>query len=143
MELALRLHAYVRAQAIGELFVGPLDVNLEPGLALLPDMFVVPNGELTRRDDVVRRLSLAVEILSPGSARHDRVTKRPTYQRNRVPEYWIVDDRSRTVERWRPDDERPEVIDGVIEWFPAGADHAFQLDLAAFVAKLAPADDAM
>ena len=60
--------------------------------------------------DVVRRLLLAVEVVSPGSARHDRVTKPPRYQRNRVPEYWIVDDSSRTVERWRPGDERAELI---------------------------------
>jgi Uma2 family endonuclease len=141
--LTALLYAYVRAQGIGELFVAPLDVNLEPGLVLQPDMLVVPNGELTKRDDVVRHLSLAVEIVSPSSARHDRVTKRPMYQRNRVPEYWIVDDRSRTVERWRPDDERPELIDGVIEWLPAGASQAFHLDLAAFFAELALADEGM
>jgi Uma2 family endonuclease len=141
LELALRLHAYIRAQGIGELFAAPLDVNLEPGLVLQPDMLVVPNGELTKRADVVRHLLLAVEILSPSSARHDRVTKRPKYQRNRVPEYWIVDDRSRTVERWRPDDERPELIDGVIEWLPVSASEPFRLDLAAFFAELAPADE--
>ncbi|HEY4131795.1 MAG TPA: Uma2 family endonuclease [Gemmatimonadaceae bacterium] len=141
LRLTVLLDAYVRAQAVGELFAAPLDVNLEPALVLQPDILVVPNGELRMHDDIVRHLSLAVEILSPSSARHDRVTKRPKYQRHRVPEYWIVDDRSRTVERWRPDDERPELIDGVIEWLPTGASEAFRLDLSAFFAELAPVDE--
>ena len=140
LRLAVLLDAYVRAQAVGEVFAAPLDVNLEPGLVLQPDILVVPNGELKKRDDVVHHLSLAIEILSPTSAHHDRVAKRPKYQRNRVPEYWIVDDRSRTVERWRPHDERPELIDGAVKWLPSGASQPFRLDLAAFFAELVPMD---
>src|SRR5215831_10815956 len=88
---------YVRRHALGETFLSPLDVKLEPGLVLQPDRLAVPTGELQRRSDIVRHLLLAVEIVSPSSARHDRVRKRPHYQRHRVPEYWIVDDMSQTV----------------------------------------------
>src|SRR4029434_9272458 len=74
----------------------PLDVKREPGLVLQPDLLVVPAGELRRRADTVRRLLLAVDIVSPSSARHDRVRKRPHYQRTRVPEHWTVRDTSPT-----------------------------------------------
>src|SRR3982751_3944824 len=44
--LTVLLDAYVRAQALGEVFFSPLDVKLEPGLVLQPDVLVVPAGEL-------------------------------------------------------------------------------------------------
>jgi len=78
--LFVQIEAYVRQYALGEAFPSPLDVKLEPGLVLQPDLLVVPAGELRRRSDAVGRLLLAVEILSPTSARHDRVTKRPRYR---------------------------------------------------------------
>jgi Uma2 family endonuclease len=140
-QLFVLLDAYVRAQSLGEAFPSPLDVKLEPGLVLQPDLLVVPTGELRRRSDIVRHLLLAVETVSPGSARHDRVTKRPRYQRNRVPEYWIVDDTSQTIERWRPDDERPELLAEQMVWHPTGASEPFVLDLVRFFADVAPAEE--
>ena len=139
--LFVRIEAYVRQHVLGEAFPSPLDVKLEPGLVLQPDVLVVPAGELRRRSDVVRRLLLAIEILSPSSARHDRVTKRPRYQRNRVPEYWIVDDTSQTVERWTPDDDRPELLAEQLLWHPAGTPEPFLLDLIRFFADAAPEDE--
>ena len=141
IRLTLALGSYVGAHGFGELFVSPLDVKLEPGLVLQPDLLVVPTGELRRRSDIVRRLLLAVEIVSPSSARHDRVTKRPRYQRNRVPEYWVVDDMSQTIERWTPDDERPEIVAEQLVWHPAGASEPFVLDLARFFKDVAAEDD--
>jgi len=47
-----------------------------------------------------------------------------------VGEYWIVDADSRLVERWRPEDERPEIVTSVLRWsLPGGASGA--IDLAA------------
>ena len=135
------LHEYVRAAALGEAFFSPLDVRLQPGLVLQPDLLVVPAGELRRRSDVIGRLLLAVETVSPSSARHDRVTKRPVYQRNRVPEYWAVDETSRTVERWSPDDERPELLADRLVWHPAGATEPFTVDLVAFFESVAVEDE--
>jgi Uma2 family endonuclease len=140
IRLAVLLDTYVRSQGLGEVFASPLDVKLEPGLVLQPDLLVVPAGELRRRSDVVRRLLLATEIVSPSSARHDRVRKRPHYQRNRVPEYWIVDDMSQTIERWTPDDERPELLAERLVWQPAGAAEPFVLDLVAFFKEVAAED---
>ena len=135
------LAPYVRAHGLGEAFVSPLDVELEPGLVLQPDLLVVPVGALTRRSDVVDRLLLAVEIVSPSSARHDRVRKRPHYQRHRVSEYWIIDDASQTVERWTPRDERPELIAERLQWDSGGAAEPFVLDLVQFFRDAAPEDE--
>jgi Uma2 family endonuclease len=136
--LTVLLVPYVQAHGLGEVFPSPLDVKLAPGLVLQPDVLVVPAGELTHRDDVVRRLVLAIEIISPSSARHDRVTKRPVYQRNRLPEYWIVDDAARIIERWTPDDARPEVITDELTWHPEGAAAPFELDVRMFFDEVTP-----
>ena len=141
VRLTVLLDAYVRTHALGEVFSSPLDVKLEPGLVLQPDVLVVPASELRRRSDIVRHLLLAIETVSPSSARHDRVTKRPRYQRNRVPEYWIIDDASQTVERWRPDDERPELLAEQLVWHPSGAPEPFVLDLVRFFADVAPEEE--
>jgi Uma2 family endonuclease len=136
-----RVAPYVRDQGLGETFVSPLDVLLAPELVLQPDLLVVPAGLLRIRSDVVNRLLLAVEVSSPSSARHDRVRKRPVYQRTRVPEYWVLDDQSRTVERWRPDDDRPQVIADALQWLPEGASQPFVLNVADFFREVLPAED--
>lgn len=138
LRLAVLLDLYVRAHSIGEVFTSPLDVKLEPELVLQPDILVVPSDLLHAETDRVTRLLLAVEIVSPSSARHDRVRKRPAYQRNRVPEYWVLDDRSEVVERWRPDDERAELVSGILEWRPAGLTKPFVLDLPQFFGEVLP-----
>ena len=132
---------YVGAHKLGEAFPSPLDVKLEPGLVLQPDLLVVPPGELRRRSDVIRHLLLAIEVVSPSSAKHDRVRKRPAYQRNRVSEYWIVDDVSQTVERWTPDEARPEQLAEQLVWHPTGATEPFALDLVEFFKDVAAEED--
>lgn len=108
--------------------------------ALSQDVLVVPKGELRRKSDFIQHLRLAVEVISPSSARHDRVKKRPAYQRNRVPEYWIFDDRSQTVERWGPDDDRPELLADELRWHPKGAGEPFVLDLNWFFSEVVAED---
>jgi Uma2 family endonuclease len=140
VRLTILLDAYVRPRGFGEVFSSPLDVKLQPGLVLQPDLLVVPSGELRRRSDIVKRLLLAAEVVSPSSARYDRVTKRPHYQRNRVSEYWIVDDTSQTVERWTPDDDRPELLAERLVWHPEGTPDPFVLDLVEFFKDVAAED---
>jgi len=82
---------------------------------LQPDVYVAPEAEFRDWTDV-RSLALAVEVLSPSSVRHDRVTKRPVYQRHHVGTYWVVDIDVRTVEVWHPDDERPAIATEVLAW---------------------------
>jgi Uma2 family endonuclease len=46
-----------------------------------------------------RSPDLVIEVLSPSSARFDRVKKLGYYASRRVPEYWIVNLKDRTLER--------------------------------------------
>jgi Uma2 family endonuclease len=141
--LCAALYAYVRAEKIGLAALAPRDVDLEPERSVQPDVFVVPPDEVDRfrGGDPVERLVLVAEVLSPSSARGDRVKKRALYQRNRVSEYWIVDLDARVVERWRPDDDRPEILTARVEWLPEGARAPFTLDLAAYFAEVFGEDD--
>ncbi|MBK7925485.1 MAG: Uma2 family endonuclease [Gemmatimonadetes bacterium] len=67
-----------------------------------PDLFVVPAAQATNDWRTYRDLRLAVEIVSPGSRRMDRVEKRRLYQAQGVGSYWIVDPEARLVEVWGP-----------------------------------------
>lgn len=132
------LEQYVARHALGEVLTSPADLELEPDTIVQPDVFVAPlvNGELPRRWTDVHGLLLAVEILSPGSRRHDRVTKRAFYARVGIPEYWIVDLDARTVERWRPRDTQTERCTDSIAWHPIGADEPLVLNLATLFARV-------
>jgi Uma2 family endonuclease len=82
-----------------------------PGLILSNLSGVIPDLVFFRheqRDTIVKddRLhgppALVIEILSPGSAniRRDRLAKLQLYTKHRVPEYWIIDPRSMTLEKY-------------------------------------------
>lgn len=129
--LFLRLHSYVSAHALGAVFYAPADVEFSAERMVEPDLFVVPliEGRSPRSWEEAGRLLLAVEILSPGTARADRLVKRRLYQRPGVPEYWIIDVAARLVERWRPEDERPEILTEFLEWQPAAGQDALRIAL--------------
>jgi Uma2 family endonuclease len=84
----------------------------------------------------VKQLLLAVEVLSPNTARADRVVKRALYRDERVPEFWIVDLDSRTFERSTPADPRVEMPEDRIEWTPEGASSPLVIDVAAYFAEV-------
>jgi Uma2 family endonuclease len=110
---------YVEAQRIGWALWAPADVEFSPRRLVQPDLFVVPWADrepASSRD--ISRLVLAVEVLSPSTARADRHVKRRLYQDEGVAEYWVVDPDARLIERWRPADTRPELCDESITWGP-------------------------
>ena len=83
-------------------------------------------------------LLLAIEVLSPTTARTDRQKKRRLYQTETVGEYWIVDADAQLIERWRPGDDRPEIVGDRIHWRCAGAAEPLSIDLPEFFAALVP-----
>jgi len=120
MELYTLLAAHVTAYELGDAFVAPADVVFSARRGVQPDLFVVPpfGGKRPTAFDQVKRLMLAVEIISPSTARADRVKKRFLYRDEGVPEYWIVDLDARAIERSTPTESRPEVIDERFIWAP-------------------------
>lgn len=121
LELAIRLAAYVKGNQAGHIYVAPADVVYGNGTLVQPDVFAVPlvGGRRPRTWAEAERVILAVEVLSPSTARADRTLKRRLYQKQAVPEYWIVDVDGRLVERWRAGDERPELLTDELEWRPS------------------------
>ena len=136
VRLTVLLEPFVRENRIGELIVSPFDVRFGTGRVFQPDLLVRTLSDVeSRRQDAARELRLAVEVLSPSSARYDRVDKRPRYQEERVEELWLIDPESELVERWRPDDERPEVLAQTLVWQPAGSEASVSIDLVTLFAE--------
>jgi len=124
------LEAYVSAERHGAGFTAPGDREIDAFTLVQPDVYVRPlvNGRRPRTTAEIGHPLLFVEVLSPGTARFDRVIRRARYQQYRV-EHWIVDLDARLLERWTPDAERPSIHTDVVDWTPTGASQSLALDL--------------
>ena len=132
------LDDYVAMHRLGEALTSPADVKFRAEEILQPDIFVAPaiGGRLGQTWEDVGIPLLVVEILSPSTARFDRVTKRIRYQRAGVPAYWIVDLDARVVEVWTPEAERPEIVVATLGWQPTPAVPALEIDLPGLFAAI-------
>src|SRR6185295_6312427 len=104
MELLDLVRPYVKSHRLGYTIASPADLDLRSGQLVQPDLFVgamVGNREPVEWEDYGIPI-LVAEILSPSTARYDRLTKRRRFQRSGVPVYWIVDLDARLVEVWHP-----------------------------------------
>lgn len=119
---------------VGYAFVAPADVTFSQRRCVQPDLLVMPllRGRRPERFEDVGHLLLAVEVLSPTTARADRVAKRTVYREEGVDEYWIVDLDARAIERSTPADPRVEVIADRLTWLPPGAAERLVIDVAAY-----------
>lgn len=133
-ELTLLLAPYSKALRV-ELFASPIDVTFSEGRNVQPDLAVLPrlkDGTRATTFADVGVLLLAVEVLSPSSLRTDRHIKRRVYQQEHVHEYWIVDPFSRSIERWTPESELPDVVSDALLWQPVASHEALTIDVAAY-----------
>ncbi|MCA9915194.1 MAG: Uma2 family endonuclease, partial [Anaerolineae bacterium] len=93
----------------GHVFIAPLSVRLDDYNSFQPDVFWVsannPHCEI-REDQVVGARDLAVEVISPGSARIDRGIKFEKYQEHGVREYWLVEPELAFLQVWLLQDGR-------------------------------------
>jgi Uma2 family endonuclease len=112
-------------------FTSPADISWGRDVLVQPDVFVVAPEEGRTLDWArMRTLLLVAEVISPSTARADRVLKRIRYREAGVPLYWVVDADDRVVEVWTPGDDFPAVERERLVWAPAGADQPFTLSLA-------------
>jgi Uma2 family endonuclease len=120
-----------------EVLPGPADVELEPDSTLSPDIIVFPGveGRRIRHWTEVTSLLLVVEVLSPSTARTDRVKKRDYFLRNDVGEYWIVDLDARVVERWKHGETRPDIVSDELRT-RIGDDTEIVIDIERFFARI-------
>lgn len=124
--LANALDAQIRPEQYA---ITDVDVDLrlappdEPGTVRRPDILIVPaavyrrvvrpGGGILNAGDVL----VAIELVSPGSGRRDRIAKFADYRDAGIPHYWIIDiQRGSTAETFTLTAGRGYVSDG-----PAGS----------------------
>lgn len=104
-EIYFQLKGYLRGKKC-RVYYAPIDVRLfeEEGdrpedvdYVLQPDLLVVCDENKIDRRGVHGGPDLVIEILSPSSARYDKLIKFKLYQSAGVKEYWIVDPVTRSV----------------------------------------------
>jgi Uma2 family endonuclease len=112
--------AYVRIHRLGTTLFSPADLSFREGQLVQPDLFVEArmNESQSQEWDESGVPILVAEILSPSTARFDRITKRRLYQRAGVGTYWIVDLDARLIEAWTPATDHPAIVDGELCWQP-------------------------
>ena len=93
----LMMTAALVAVAAATVFAAP------PRQANLLELFL-----LEAREDLE---TVADDVLSEGSRRHDEIRKRKLYAQHGVPEYWIVDPKIGSVEQWRLGGEAYELFE--------------------------------
>jgi Uma2 family endonuclease len=103
---------FVDANHLGVVLVAPFDIRLPGGIGnpIQPDVVFIRRDRQPRRgaprfDGVP---DLVVEVLSPGNWRFDRTTKLTAYRDAGVPEVWLVNPVTRTVEVFGLSSERPD-----------------------------------
>src|ERR1041385_8503784 len=104
MNLIRRVGRFLDDNPIG-LFVSGPGMILSNFSGVIPDaVFILreQRDEIVKDDRLHAPPALVVEILSPGSAniRRDRISKLNLYAKHGVPEYWIVDPKNKTLQRY-------------------------------------------
>ena len=106
------LESYIRANNWGKLFDAPVEVYLGEEDIVQPDLVCVSreHEQIIAEKNITGAPDLIVEILSPSTARYDRVLKANMYARHRVPHYWVVDAEARTLEAFEWDNGHYRLI---------------------------------
>ena len=90
--LHILLHTFVEQHQLGIVILSPLDVYLSDTNAFQPDLVFISNERLSIIGNHVEGApDLAIEVLSPSTARYDLKQKKAVYESTGVREYWIVD----------------------------------------------------
>ncbi len=94
------LETYIRSHNWGRLFAAPVEVYLGAEDFVQPDLVCISlaHQPMIKEKNIEGAPDLIVEILSPTTARYDRVLKAKAYARHQVPHYWIIDPAAQTVE---------------------------------------------
>jgi Uma2 family endonuclease len=90
-------------QALGQVFLSPLDTVMSPWDVVEPDLLFVAADQLDilTEPNIQGAPALVVEILSPSTRRRDMGIKRELFDRAGVREYWLVDPKALEVTVYR------------------------------------------
>ncbi len=138
LRLTLAVGNYLGREQVGVVYPPPIDLSWDdPDVLVQPDMTVVdPDEAATGVWARMKTVLLAVEVLSPGSRRADRVLKRRLYEEKQVAEYWIVDADAAAIEVVRAGSAASAIVTDVLSWAPAGAREPLVINLPTLFAPL-------
>ena len=103
MELSFQIRSFLEGKTC-KIFAAPFAVRLFPkkdhsdDTVFEPDIVVVCNPEKLDEKGCNGPPDLVIEIVSPSSAKYDRIYKFRKYQKAGVREYWVVDPEAKFVE---------------------------------------------
>lgn len=94
-------YAHITLKDVGNVILGPIDVELAPHTIVQPDLLVLLgrlSSDFLSLSHIMGTPDLVVEVLEPNTAEHDRGRKYNAYARGGVREYWVVDPLINSVE---------------------------------------------
>jgi len=91
---------HVRKLRLGKVLAAPLDVILDKQNVVQPDLVFIAraNQSIIQSHGITGKPEAVIEIISNASVQRDRIRKKALYERFEIPEYWLVDPASRTIE---------------------------------------------
>ena len=106
-EIFSRLHSHSKLHGDVAL-MAPFDVKFSDIDVLQPDVLYVLSENRGRLEEpyIAAAPDLVVEVSSPSTRRREHLRKRELYQRNGVPEYWLVDLEIERIEIYRLEGDR-------------------------------------
>jgi Uma2 family endonuclease len=99
-KLFVLLRTFVEERGLGRVYFAPCDVVLSEGDIVQPDIFIISKERehiITERN-IQGPPDLVIEILSPLTAKLDKMLKKKIYERFGVEEYWLVDPEGEEIE---------------------------------------------
>ena len=97
MHLVLKLGNYLMGKRC-RLFMYGVDVHFDDNNVLVPDLMIVCDRNKIRPDGIYGAPDFIVEVLSPSTAKRDRMYKKAVYERFGVKEYWLVNPSEKSIE---------------------------------------------
>ncbi len=85
----------------GDVIASGYKVKVSPKRGVMPDVqYHRPGRPVSQQSMTEGAPDLGVEVISPTSGRHDRVTKLEYYRSIGMPEYWLVDPSEQSLHRF-------------------------------------------
>lgn len=113
--LTLILGNYVRKNRLGNIYVAPFDIIFDEHNVLQPDIiyFSRSRASALTKAGASGAPDMAIEIVSPGAEKRDRVLKRKIFARSGVEELWLILPERRRIEIYRLAEDREHPVETI------------------------------